>query len=448
MSESRSLYWIWASLRIGVGKTDFPSLLEHFGSPEAIYAADGNELRDYFGDKKRSLVESLLNKKLDEAYEIESYCAKNRIAVLKYSQKGYPKLLTNLKNPPIILYARGNIADLDSCVAISVVGTRSLSEYGRQSAYKIGYELAAAGAVVVSGLALGIDSVAACGALDARGRTIAVLGSGLDRVYPAAHKKLAAEVAKKGLILSEYPPLASPTRYSFPMRNRIISGLSQGTLVVEAGEGSGALITAREAIVQGRDVYALPGNVGFENATGTNELIKSGANAVTCAADILENYRYFYGNALNLSVLARASARSSLKKGALKAHGVDEGVPVISSRDSQPRTGEISELLHISGKLDGETVKRMSGETEYPKYGAGPKLQPLNGTAEAAEPPIPSHLKPEEAALLRALPVGTPVSVESLCDDEHDINDVMMTLTMFEIEGLVVALPGNRYMRK
>ena len=150
---SRSLYWIWVSLQIGVGKTDFPPLLEHFGSPEAIYEADANELRDYFGDKKRALMESLMNKNLDEAYKIEAYCAKNGISILKYCQKGYPKLLTNLKNPPIILYARGNIADLDSRVSIGVVGTRSLSEYGRRSAYKIGYELAAAGAVVVGDVA-------------------------------------------------------------------------------------------------------------------------------------------------------------------------------------------------------------------------------------------------------------------------------------------------------
>lgn len=445
---SRSLYWIWVSLRIGVGKTDFPSLLEHFGSPEAIYEADANELRDYFGDKKKPLLESLLNKKLDEAYEIESYCAKNHITILKYSQKGYPKLLTNLKNPPIILYARGDIADLDSRVSISVVGTRSLSEYGRQSAYKIGYELAAAGAVVVSGLALGIDSVAACGALDARGRTVAVLGSGLDRIYPAAHKKLAAEVAKKGLILSEYPPLTAPTRYSFPMRNRIISGLSQGTLIVEAGEGSGALITAKEAIVQGRDVYALPGNVGFANAVGTNDLIKSGATAVTCAADILENYRYLYGKELNLSVLARVSSRSSLKRGALKAHGVDEGVPHVRPRESQPPRGELSEMLHSAGKLDGETVKRISGETEYPMYGESPRIRSAETETKVAEAEIPSHLDPKAAAILRAMPAGQAVSFETLCGEGSEADDVMMMLTLLEIEGLVVTLPGNRYMRK
>ena len=251
---ARSLYWIWLSLRVGEGKTGIAELLEHFGSPENIYDADAHELGDYFGRTRRALCESLSDKNLDEAYRIESYCVKNGISILCYSQKDYPRLLTNLKNPPIILYARGKIADLDERVAIGVVGTRSITEYGRQSAYKIGYELAAAGAVVVSGLALGNDSVAACGALDAGGRTIAVRGSGLDRIYPAAHTKLATEIAKTGMIVSEYPPRASPSRGSFPTRNRIISGLSQGTLVIEASRGSGALITAKDAILQGRDI--------------------------------------------------------------------------------------------------------------------------------------------------------------------------------------------------
>jgi predicted Rossmann fold nucleotide-binding protein DprA/Smf involved in DNA uptake len=232
------------------------------------------------------------------------------------------------------------------------------------------------------------------------------------------------------------------------MRNRIISGLSQGTLIVEAGEGSGALITAKEAIVQGRDVYALPGNVGFANAVGTNDLIKSGATAVTCAADILENYRYLYGKELNLSVLARVSSRSSLKRGALKAHGVDEGVPHVRSRESQPPCGELSEMLHSAGKLDGETVKRISGETEYPMYGESPRIRSAETETKVAEAGIPSHLDPKAAAILRAMPAGQAVSFETLCGEGSEADDVMMMLTLLEIEGLVVTLPGNRYMRK
>lgn len=445
---SGALYWIWLSLRVGVGKSDFVELLEHFGSPEVVYEADAHALSDCLGSKRRALCESLSNKSLDEAYAIESHCVKNGISILRYGQKGYPSLLTNLKNPPIILYARGKIADLDRRVSVGVVGTRSISEYGRQSAYKIGYELAAAGAVVVSGLAIGNDSVAACGALDAGGRTIAVLGSGLDRVYPPAHKKLAREVARRGMVLSEYPPLMPPSRSSFPMRNRIISGLSHGTLVIEAGKGSGALITAKDAILQGRNVYALPGNINADTAFGTNELIKEGATAITCAADILENYQYLYGAKLDIGVLSRLRGRSELKKGALAAHGVEEG-----SESSPPQKMEVQEktrrelgtLLHKSGRIDGETVKRLSGETEFPVY-QDDKRDAQKGAERSAE--IPADLEPNLAQVLSVMPIGEAVGVDRICEGGQDAASVMMALTMLEIRGLVASLPGNRYIRK
>lgn len=449
---SGSLYWIWFSLRVGVGKSGFVELLDHFGSPETIYDADAHALSDYFGGTRRALCDALSDKNLDEAYRIESYCVKNGISILRYGQKGYPKLLTNLKNPPIILYARGKIVDLDDRVSIGVVGTRSISGYGRQAAYKMGYELAAAGAVVVSGLALGNDSVAACGALDARGRTIAVLGSGLDRIYPSEHKKLAREVAKRGMILSEYPPLTPPSRSSFPMRNRIISGLSHGTLVIEAGKGSGALITAKDAILQGRDVYALPGNIDADTAFGTNELIKDGATAVTCAADILENYQYLYGAKLDLPILSRLRGRSELKKGALAAHGVEEGEePIEASKPKESRKagGALKELLHQTGHVDGETVKRISGETEFPVYRDDKRIpvSPVE-TPAVTEGEIPPDLEENLKEVLRAMPVGRAVGLDQICEGGLEPISTMTALTLLEIRGLVESLPGNRYMRK
>ena len=451
---SRDLYWIWLSLRLGAGRSGVATLLEHFGSPENIYEADSHELSDFFGQQKRSPIEALLNKNLDEAYSIEAYCAKHRISILRYAEKGYPKQLTNLKDPPIILYARGNIADLDSRVAIGVVGTRSLSEYGRQAAYKIGYELASAGAVVVSGLALGIDSVAACGALDARGRTVAVLGSGLDRVYPTAHKKLADEVARKGLLLSEYPPLTPPTRGSFPTRNRIISGLSQGTLVVEANERSGALITAKAAVVQGRDLYAVPGKINEEGALGTNGLIKDGAAAVTCAADVLENYKYIYGSTLNLGVLDKMRSRSDLKRGALKAHGVEEAEPTPTKESKPaPKEGKLAEMLHLSGRVDGETVKRVSGQTDYPVYNDDKRMTSSEifiAKREQKQCDISGTLSVDDKtiAILRAMPVGREVEIDYICAKGFETVEVMSALTMLELEGLITVLPGNRFIRK
>lgn len=446
---SKNLYWIWLSLRIGAGKGGFVELLSHFGSPENIYAADVTELLPFKKGQRDSKIEALLDKNLDKAYNIEKYCAKKHIEILKYGESGYPVLLTNLKNPPVILYAKGKIKDLDKKVCMGVVGTRKLTEYGRQSAYKIGYELAASGAVVVSGMALGIDSVAACGALDAHGKTVAVLGSGVDCIYPAAHKKLADEIAKNGLLLSEYPPLEAPTRASFPTRNRIISGMSQGTLVIEANERSGALITAKDAILQGRDVYALPGNINNPTSSGTNALIKDGASPVTCAADILENYRYIYRENIDMSALARVGHRSELKAGALAAHGVDEG----DFGFEIPKNGSVSALLHSQKRVDGETVNKMVGNTEYPQFEAPPELKrnpDLTENADSSEKysEILRSLDKKYSDIFETIPSGKSVSLADICAAGYDSRTVMSVLTTLELKGLIKILPGGLYCRK
>lgn len=443
---SKDLYWIWLSLRWRAGKNGVAELLSHFGSPEHIYRADSAELRFF----KAGNTESLLDKNLESAYNIEKYCAKNKIDILKYGESGYPVSLMSLKNPPVVLYAKGNLKILDKRVCIGVVGTRKLTEYGRQSAYKIGYELAYAGAVVVSGLALGIDAVAACGALDAHGKTVAVLGSGVDYIYPSAHKKLAEQIVKNGLLLSEYPPLEAPTRSSFPTRNRIISGLSQGTLVVEANERSGALITAKEAILQGRDVYAIPGNINNPTSCGTNTLIKDGATPITGAADILESYRYIYRETVDMGALLKVGNRSTLKNGALAARGVEEGDWKFEEKTEKKLSG----LLHSQKKIDGDTVNKLVGNTEYPEYGETPSLKKQNeaesnegrgadGSAEAL-----ASLDKKYIEVFEAMQIGTPVSLADICALGYDSRTVMSVLTTLELKGLVTLLPGGLYIRK
>lgn len=443
----RNLCWIWLSLRLGEGNHRFVGLLERFGSPEAIYDAEPEELLSMRRELGERTVEALLNRNLDEAYQIETYCASHGIHILSFGGADYPKLLTNLKNPPIILYARGKYKGLEKKVSVAVVGTRSLTEYGRKTAYKMGYELARTGVVVVSGLALGIDGVAACGALDAGGFTVAVLGSGLDSVYPPVHKALAAEIAKKGLLLSEYPPLVRPTRQSFPMRNRIISGLGLGTVVIEADDISGALITARAAILQGRDVFAVPGNVDEKNAIGTNALIKDGATAVTCAADILENYRYLYRGMIDVTELKRASMRSELVPGALAKHGVAEGEEKSSRRQSEDKP--LSQLLHTRKKVDGETVKKVSGEREYPVSDPSvlPVQPPVHSAADESGSAL-AELDETTRKVLDAMPIGTPVSVDYICTFGFEANKVMVAFTMLEVAGLADPYPGGRYCRK
>lgn len=200
----------------------------------------------------------------------------------------YPPLLAELHDPPACLYLRGGPAEILSRTAVAVVGARSCSRYGAQVARELARELAAAGVVVVSGLARGIDGEAHRGALAAEGLTVAVLGCGIDRDYPRAHAQLAGRIVQSGLVVSEYPPGVEPAPWRFPARNRIVAGLARATVVVEARERSGALITADFALELGRDVFAVPGEITSGLSSGTNDLIRQGATPLLAAADVLE----------------------------------------------------------------------------------------------------------------------------------------------------------------
>ena len=223
------------------------------------------------------------------AEEIVDWCLREGCRLLVRGRPGYPKLLEEIYDPPLVLYARGHVEVLDMpCVAI--VGTRRPTPYGLQMAEGLGYDLGARGIVVVSGLARGIDGAAHRGCLDAGGRTAAVLGSGIDVIYPQEHRRMSRDIENHGVLLSEFAPGTSPAPQNFPVRNRIISGLSLGTLVVEAGEYSGSLITARLAMEQNREVYALPGNLTSPQSFGPNFLIKQGAKLVQSWRDIVEEF--------------------------------------------------------------------------------------------------------------------------------------------------------------
>ncbi len=220
--------------------------------------------------------------------KIQNQCARMGIQILSYLDSNYPELLKEIYNPPLVLYVKGNLIPEDKA-AIAVVGSRHASAYGMRVAHRISYELAEAGVTIVSGLARGIDAEAHRGAMDARGRTIAILGSGIDVIYPKEHEKLYAEISESGAVVSEFPFGAPPIASHFPVRNRIIAGLSLGTLVVEAHHRSGSLITASLTLEAGREVYAVPGAIDSLNSRGTNGLIKEGAKLVTASDDILED---------------------------------------------------------------------------------------------------------------------------------------------------------------
>ncbi len=288
-------YWVGFNIVPGIGPARLRALLDHFGDLETAWRADTRQLRAA-GLDRRSL-ENLLatRRKLDLAREM-ARIEKAGARVLTWDDPGYPPQLRNIHSPPPVLYVKGEIRPEDEW-AVAVVGTRRATVYGKEATRVIARDLTRNKVTVVSGLARGIDAQAHRSAIEAGGRTIAVLGCGIDRVYPPEHRKLAQAITERGALVTEYPLGTPPESSNFPPRNRIISGLSLGVVIVEAGVKSGALITADFAAEQGRDVFAVPGNIFNRSSRGTNQLIHDGAKPVLSVEDILEE--------LNLSMISQ-----------------------------------------------------------------------------------------------------------------------------------------------
>jgi len=279
-------YWVGFNLVRGIGPARLRALIDYFDNLETAWNAPRRALREA-GLDRRSLQSLLTARQTlnldDEMRKIE--CA--GITLLTWNDPMYPRLLREIYNPPPLLYMKGSLSPEDDW-SVAVVGTRGVSPYGRQVAQRLATGLVRNGLTVVSGLALGVDGEAHRAALAAGGRTIAVLGGGFNHIYPSDHRHLAERIAKQGALLTEYGLDVRPEAGNFPARNRIISGLSLGTVVVEAGKQSGALITAHMAAEQGREVFAVPGNILKDTSTGCNHLIQQGAKAVLNVRDILE----------------------------------------------------------------------------------------------------------------------------------------------------------------
>ena len=282
-------YWVWLAECRGVSNQAVLALLRHFGSPEDVFYADTGEILLTEG-LTREQAKALEDHKLDKADKILADCQRLGLRILTIQDAEYPGRLQNIYDPPCLLYVKGRLPAIDETAAVAVVGTRDCTPYGVACAEKLGYGLASGGAVVVSGLAKGIDAAASRGALRAGGVTVGVVGNGLDVHYPYESRYLYEDIATAGALLSEYPPGTEPAGNHFPARNRIISGLSLATLVVEAPERSGALITAETALEQGRDVFAVPGPIDAPASVGCNRLIRDGAGLVSDAWDILREY--------------------------------------------------------------------------------------------------------------------------------------------------------------
>jgi len=307
-------YWVGFNIVPAIGPAKIRALLDHFGDLEAAWRADAGALAQAGLDRLaiRNLVR--MRDQLDLEAEMDKL-ARHQVTPLTWEDEAYPSLLKQIYAPPPVLYVRGQLLPDDEW-AVGLVGTRRATAYGKQVARMLGQDLARSRVTVVSGLARGIDAIAHQAALDAGGRTIAVMACGLDRVYPPEHRNLAHAIMERGALVSDYPLGTPPEAGNFPPRNRIISGLSLGVVVIEAGSRSGALITAEFAAEQGREVFAVPGNIVSRASTGCNRLIHDGAKMVLDVQDILEE--------LNLTMVeVQAQAREILPADETEAQLLD-----------------------------------------------------------------------------------------------------------------------------
>jgi DNA processing protein len=308
LSEKR--YWVGFNLVKGVGAARMRLLLDAFGDAQNAWQAPAEALRAAgLGQKTlETFLKIRSSLSLDLVWErIQA----QGITVLTWEDENYPQRLSEIPQPPPVLYLRGDLLAEDAW-AVAIVGTRRITSYGRQAAEEMAANLARSGITIVSGLAHGVDTIAHQAALQASGRTLAVLGSGVDRIYPPENRRLADQIIQQGALLSDYAPGTAPDSANFPPRNRIISGLARAVIVVEAGKSSGALITAAFAAEQGREVFALPGGIYAPQSVGTNLLIQQGARPYLNYQDVLE--------VLNLAqVSEHREARAVLPADALEA---------------------------------------------------------------------------------------------------------------------------------
>ncbi len=423
------IYWIWLSLICHTRYNIAEKLLLYFDmSPERIFHADENEVLQITDN----VIKNSFSHDLKEAISIRDYCKSNKIGLLTPDNQCYPERLRKIKDKPVVLYYRGTLPDFDNRLCITAVGTRRMTDYGKNAAYTVTYDLAKCGAVVISGMALGVDGMCHRAAIDAGGQTVAVLGCGINRVYPPEHESLMNDIIACGAVITEFKPSTPPAGYNFPLRNRIMSGLSQGTFVIEADKKSGAMITARTAIYQGRDIFALPGKVGEMNSSGTNSLIQQGAKMVTTALDILDVYAGLYPKTIRME---KSTYRSSDQRMHTPVF-MNDGSVKSAIRFEKTRTGK---------KVPAEIINNLSGtaaENVLP-------VHPTDASQGQERTPFinPVPLNDQEQQIFNLMQDGSPATADSLARKGFTVSHVLTVLTMLEIKGVIKGMPGGQFIK-
>ncbi len=423
-------YWIWLSLSVTPGTDTFNKLIKKFSSPKDIFEADEFSISECIGSKSCD-YKSIMQRDLYEAKRIYAFCKSKNIGILVYSDEEFPDSLKEINTTPVLLYYRGVLPNFNKDCFISVVGTRRLTDYGRKNAFVIGQDLAKAGAILVSGMAIGIDGVSHAGSLSAGGVNVAFLGCGIDVCYPKQHISLAREIVKNGCVMTEYPPKTRPERYNFPVRNRLIAAISAASVVIEGKINSGSLITARYAKEFGKVVYALPGNVDNKTSEASNLLIQNGAKLIFGADDIIKDFEFVYPGVINpfkLAEIIKGSASDFLAK--YKVACVAQSDNIFSSFIRKRKEPKI--------KTENDNDNKFNGK----------EINPLAENSERDEISVESlGLDDEAIRIYKKIPPFDECTVDSLADDKDRMPIVMKSLLKLEMVKAVVMLPGEKVKR-
>lgn len=405
------IHWIWLATRPDLNDRDKLAILTHFRDPEDIFYAEPEAFKEIDGLTVKG-ADALQDKDLHSAGAILRECMDKNIHICTYYDGAYPGRLKNIADPPLVLYYKGHLPDLDGSPVIAVVGTRKATVYGVTTARKIGGQIARSGGIIVSGMAEGIDKAAITGALTSDGSTVGVLGCGVDRVYPTSNRSLYRDVEQYGCLISEFPPGTPPYRWNFPKRNRIMSGLSNGVLVVEAPERSGALITARQAAEQGRDVFVVPGNVDMPTCEGSNALLREGAISVTDGYQVVSEYLNLYPDKIRPDRDLETKTHT----------GLIENMPLkVAQKPCSPEKKPAFDRKKEKITIDN-AVK-----------------QPYIDIRDASK-----ELNEDEQKIVDVLRSGECLVDDVIARTGLPAGVVLSTLTMLEIDGIVERLPGKR----
>ena len=386
--------------------------LKIFDEAEDIFNAD----RQFFLDSgfKEDQIDSFFSKNTADAEKYLEYCEKNGIKIITYYDEAYPSQLRDIEEPPAILFVKGELPPMRSCPTLGIVGTRECSPYGGKFAAALAYELSQTGFITVSGMARGIDTYAHKGALLAGGQTVAVLPGGVDIATPSSNSELYARICDSGAVVSEYLPKTQCRPYNFHLRNRIISGLSQGIAVIETGLKGGSMITVRHALEQGKMIFAVPGSPSSKTSEGTNHLLRDGATLCTGSEDVISEYEVFFGQKFERP---KRSAKIS----------ADVATP-------EPQKAKNSAS---AAKRSKPTVENVSHETN-----------PEPVAVSVPKPILYCALTEKEELVINALKDGT-LSVDAVCDITGIIfPQAVSILNGFEVNGYVESLPGGNYRLK